>query len=455
MANQKDKKKEEKLEYLQRGEVRTMNKDVASLREGEAQEERHKIADIRSKEEIIKEKQRQEAAEKEAQERAEAVEEAREEEKKVSQMREKGAEERKFESAQIKATAQERKEAFRKILEKTESKEDRERKEFMARVEAEAQDEGAPEATPGPKMAGPESLKQYSPQFKPAPQRIDTPRPVKPEPPQPVVRQPEPVKADIPNPPQPPKAVPPAQEQPMPEIPYQKLRGTSALQKVWVRIVLSLVGLAILGVIATFAYWHFVVKGTSPQTPEQKTEQPATTTQQQAQPATTTAPTKPEITQDLISFGFSVPSTPRTIDTIIIHTTYYNASTADEYNLQDILSQFKTYGVATHYVIDRNGNIYQLVPDKDIAYHAGNSQMPSPDGRTSVNNFSIGIGLMNSQTDKPTQAQYQSLASLVNYLRTEYKIPATNILGAKDVSLNSKVTDPWNFDWQYFKSLLD
>ena len=55
---------------------------------------------------------------------------------------------------------------------------------------------------------------------------------------------------------------------------------------------------------------------------------------------------------------------------------------------------FELYGVSAHYLISRDGIIRQLVPDEDIAYHAGESRMPEPDGRRNVNLFSIGIELI-------------------------------------------------------------
>jgi hypothetical protein len=146
------------------------------------------------------------------------------------------------------------------------------------------------------------------------------------------------------------------------------------------------------------------------------------------------------IKSNLVSWGFSVFSS-RSIDTIIVHSSY-NALGGDEYDFEKLLLEYKEYGVAPHYLIDREGLIYQLVEDKNVAWHAGESRVP--DGRKGVNEFSIGIELMNTKTDKYTSAQYSSLSELLSYLKGKYKIKYT--LGHKDIAPGRK-DDPWNFDW--------
>lgn len=69
--------KEEKLELLKRGEIRTMQKDIERLREKEAQKERERIAALKTEEEERKERERIERIRREAEERRKAEEEAR------------------------------------------------------------------------------------------------------------------------------------------------------------------------------------------------------------------------------------------------------------------------------------------------------------------------------------------------------------------------------------------
>jgi N-acetylmuramoyl-L-alanine amidase len=48
--------------------------------------------------------------------------------------------------------------------------------------------------------------------------------------------------------------------------------------------------------------------------------------------------------------------------------------------------------ISAHYVIDENGDVYHLVDEKNIAWHAGQSYWS---GKTSLNRCSIGIELVN------------------------------------------------------------
>ncbi len=147
-----------------------------------------------------------------------------------------------------------------------------------------------------------------------------------------------------------------------------------------------------------------------------------------------------KIINKLVNFGYK-KSSGRKIDTVIIHSTY-NALGGDPFSLEKILDIYQSYGVSPHYIIDRSGKIYRLVADENIAYHAGESK--APDGRAGVNNFSIGIELINSKTEKPTASQYAALSSLINNLKSKYKIKY--ILGHSDIAPGRK-DDPWNFNW--------
>lgn len=147
-----------------------------------------------------------------------------------------------------------------------------------------------------------------------------------------------------------------------------------------------------------------------------------------------------KIKERLVSWGFS-KSSERKIDTIIIHSSY-NILGGDEYDLDKTILEYKQYGVSPHYVIDRKGDIFRLVQDNNIAYHAGVSKIP--DGRTGVNDFSIGIELLNTEKDEFTKNQYNSVNYLIAILRRDYKIKY--ILGHNQIAPERK-TDPWNMDW--------
>jgi len=153
------------------------------------------------------------------------------------------------------------------------------------------------------------------------------------------------------------------------------------------------------------------------------------------------------IVEKLLGWGYEIPSSNRSIDTIIIHSSY-DALGTDPYSVDGVIYEYKIYGVSPHYLIDRNGTISRLVKEENIAYHAGGGKMP--DGRTNINSFSIGIELINTKTVGPNASQYLSLVKLVKSLRSKYRIK--NILGHNEISPERK-TDPWNFDWQKFNEM--
>lgn len=148
----------------------------------------------------------------------------------------------------------------------------------------------------------------------------------------------------------------------------------------------------------------------------------------------------PKTVVKLFTSGFQVAE-GRKIDTIIIHSSY-DALGDDPYSISGIIQEYKDYGVSAHYLIDRDGTIYQLVREKDIAYHAGVSSVP--DGRTGVNAFSVGIELVNTKTDKFTASQYNALNNLIGELKSRYDIKY--ILGHNQIAPERK-DDPWNLDW--------
>ena len=118
------------------------------------------------------------------------------------------------------------------------------------------------------------------------------------------------------------------------------------------------------------------------------------------------------------------------------------------------LSSVSTYfqndesDVSSHYVIGKDGRITQPVPDGYRAWHAGKSSFQ---GRDDVNDFSLGIELVNEGDgrDPFTDAQYSSLVRLVAWMCQTYGIPLDRITGHKDVALPAgRKADPAeNFDW--------
>lgn len=151
---------------------------------------------------------------------------------------------------------------------------------------------------------------------------------------------------------------------------------------------------------------------------------------------------KLSVTNRLVSFGFQAAS-GRKIDTVVLHSTY-NPLGGDPYSVSKAIDIYKSYGVSPHYIVARDGKVYRLVEEKNIAYHAGDSKVP--DGRTNVNSFSIGIEVLTKETDdEPTKAQYSALRALLADIKSRSSIKY--ILGHSDIAPGRK-TDPWGFDWK-------
>ncbi len=86
--------------------------------------------------------------------------------------------------------------------------------------------------------------------------------------------------------------------------------------------------------------------------------------------------------------------------------------------------------VSAHYIIDRNGDIYQMVRDDLSAWHA-----------KAANSRSIGIEHVGTAADQLTDAQSRASSVLVRWLAAEYGIPAANVVGHRFAPGNEGTTD--------------
>jgi hypothetical protein len=105
-------------------------------------------------------------------------------------------------------------------------------------------------------------------------------------------------------------------------------------------------------------------------------------------------------------------------------------------------------GVSAHYVVAKNGTVYQMVEETHLAHHAGASQFQ---GRQKLNAFSIGIEMVNRNDgqDPYPPAQQAAMVNLVSYLAHKYSIQRQWIVTHADISTAGK-TDPLGFPTQAF-----
>jgi AmpD protein len=107
--------------------------------------------------------------------------------------------------------------------------------------------------------------------------------------------------------------------------------------------------------------------------------------------------------------------------------------------------------VSSHLYIRRDGSIVQFVPLNKRAWHAGVSEC---EGRTRVNDFSIGIELEGSDDAPFEDPQYQALAQLAQFLFGQFPdMNLDRVYGHSDIAPGRK-TDPGpRFDWRRFRKL--
>ena len=101
--------------------------------------------------------------------------------------------------------------------------------------------------------------------------------------------------------------------------------------------------------------------------------------------------------------------------------------------------------VSSHYLIGRDGTLYQLVDENRRAWHAGASYWG---GNSDINSASIGIELDNTGAEPYPEAQIMTLLDLLRGLKTRYRIPSGNFLGHGDVAPGRKVDPSRYFPWQ-------
>ncbi|MFA5936697.1 MAG: N-acetylmuramoyl-L-alanine amidase [Candidatus Paceibacterota bacterium] len=137
----------------------------------------------------------------------------------------------------------------------------------------------------------------------------------------------------------------------------------------------------------------------------------------------------------------------RPISVIVIHATATPSLASPLAWLCDPKSR-----VSAHYLIDVTGDIYQLVDDMDIAWHAGTSMW---NGIHGVNSISIGIELVNANDGKMpySQAQVAAVTELVKSLSYQHGVKPEDVVAHYDVAPGRK-NDPVGFDFETLRSEL-
>jgi N-acetylmuramoyl-L-alanine amidase len=134
-----------------------------------------------------------------------------------------------------------------------------------------------------------------------------------------------------------------------------------------------------------------------------------------------------------VNFGIRKPNF------VILHHTAQNSSD----------QTLKTFTIArtqvsAHYVIGRDGKIFQMVNDYLRAQHAGVGKWGND---TDLNSSSIGIEIDNNGNEPYPEAQIKSLLEVLTAVKKRYNIPVANFIGHADIAPTRK-PDPSNFPWK-------
>lgn len=95
--------------------------------------------------------------------------------------------------------------------------------------------------------------------------------------------------------------------------------------------------------------------------------------------------------------------------------------------------------VSYHYLVGRDGEVYELVSPDRVAYHAGVSEWK---GSHNCNRYSIGVAWANKHdgTEPLTGGQLKAMRELLDWLKAKYPTLA-EVVTHKDVAPNRK-SDP-------------
>jgi len=98
--------------------------------------------------------------------------------------------------------------------------------------------------------------------------------------------------------------------------------------------------------------------------------------------------------------------------------------------------------VSAHFLIRRDGALWQFVSCEDRAWHAGASSFQR---RDNCNDFSIGVELEGLEGDTFEPAQYAGLRTLLRALSEQY--PLRHLAGHSDVAPGRKIDPGPGFEW--------
>ncbi len=123
------------------------------------------------------------------------------------------------------------------------------------------------------------------------------------------------------------------------------------------------------------------------------------------------------------------------------------ANTLD-WDAHPYFQQIRGLEVSSHFLIRRDGSLWQFVSCDDRAWHAGASCWRE---RSNCNDDSIGVELEGLEGDTFEPAQYQALAELGEAIRLQY--PLAHVAGHEHIAPGRKQDPGPGFDWRRLQQL--
>lgn len=114
---------------------------------------------------------------------------------------------------------------------------------------------------------------------------------------------------------------------------------------------------------------------------------------------------------------------------------------------EEMIEVLRERELSSHYIIDENGKVWQLVAEQKRAWHAGQSKWRKME---MLNQYSIGIELSSPSLgqEEYSSRQMKSLIKLSRQIIHHYQIPAVNVVAHSDVAPTRKPDPGKAFPWR-------
>lgn len=130
---------------------------------------------------------------------------------------------------------------------------------------------------------------------------------------------------------------------------------------------------------------------------------------------------------------------------VVIHYTAMESAEAALARLCDPQAE-----VSAHYLIGKQGQLWQMVEQDQRAWHAGAGEWG---GLDDINSRSIGIELDNTGDHPFSEPQIVVLEALLHRILKRWSLSATAVIGHSDMAPGRKVDPGPRFDWARLASL--